>query len=397
VNKQITMISTAIFFLALCAAFLWWGFYARFYKSTDDSYVSGNKVWVTPKVNGFVTSILADDTNFVEAGDLLIELNAEDRKIELEKAKSNLAQKVRDVTKLFETVYVLLSEYERAECRVIDLESKYLSRKAVIESGAISEEEFTTSETLYYEAVAHLNSAKYQLMRGFSEVQNTNILTHPLIEKAKSELKEAYLNLERCKIISPVTGVIAERKIAVGQTVDKGTLLLCVVPLTDMWVDANFKEIDLESIRIGQVVDMKSDVYGRRVNFKGEVQGIGMGSGSVFAPIPPQNASGNWIKIVQRVPVRISLDSRELKRNPLRLGLSMKVDIDVRNQDGPMVQEKNTPKFSYKTEVYEDELKGIDKLIDEVIQQNITIDIASLEKISSMDMATLFFKRNKKG
>ena len=396
VNKQITIISCAVFFLLATVFSLWWGLYARFYKSTEDAYVHGNMVWITPKINGFVKSIYFDDTNYVEAGDLLVELNSDDQNLEFEKAKSNLAQRVREVTKLFETVFLHLAEYEKAECRVVDLENKYVNRRAIIESGAISEEEFTTSETNYYEAVATLNSAKYQLMRSFSEVKNTSILNHPIVEKAKSDLKEAFLNLKRCKIISPVSGVIAERKIQVGQSVRNGNFMLSVIPRQEMWVEANFKEVDLESIRIGQVAEMNADVYGRRVTFKGEVVGLGMGSGAVFSPIPPQNATGNWIKIVQRIPVRISLEERELNRNPLRLGLSMKVSIDVRNQDGLMVSDKSVKNQIYKTEVFDSELDGVDKLVQEIISQNLTFDIASLEKITSIDTASFFEKRKTK-
>ncbi len=395
-NKQVTIISCAVFFLLATLVTVWWGIYARFYKSTEDAYVHGNMVWITPKVNGFIKSIYFDDTNYVEAGDLLVELNSDDQNLEFEKAKSNLAQKVREVTKLFETVFVHLAEYERAECRLIDLENKYVNRRAVIESGAISEEEFTSAETNYYEAVASLNSAKYQLMRSFSEVKNTSVLNHPIVEKAKSDLKEAFLNVQRCKIVSPVSGIIAERKIQVGQSVRNGVFMLSVIPLEEMWVEANYKEVDLESIRIGQVAEMKADVYGRRVTFKGEVVGLGIGSGAVFSPIPPQNATGNWIKIVQRVPVRISLDHRELKRNPLRLGLSMKVNLDVRNQDGLMVADKSIKNQVYKTEVYDSELDGVDKLVQEIIAQNLTFDMASLEKITSIDTANFFDKRKSK-
>ena len=369
-------IATGAFFIGLALiAFIWWFFWGRFEKSTDDSYVQGNQVRLTSQIDGYVVSIHADDTELVEEGQILVELDKVDRLLAFEKAKAVLAESIRIVTKLFETVYVLASEYEMAGAKLVETEVLYINRKEVVESGAISEEEYIVAETNYYAAKARLVAAKYNLMKGISEVQNTTVATHPIVEKAKSDLREAYVNLQRCTLRSPVTGIVALRKVQVGQSITKQIPLLAVIPLNQMWVDANFKEVDLSKIRIGQTATITSDMYGGKVVYKGEVIGIGIGSGAVFSPLPPQNATGNWIKIVQRIPVRVSLDLDQLRRNPLRLGLSMNVSIDVHDLEGSRVPSMSVDKSIYQTDIFYSQIDGAEKVIQEILDQNQTAEI----------------------
>ena len=244
-NKKWFVLSTALFVAIALTCFCWWLFWGRFEKSTDDSYVQGNQVRLTSQIDGYAVSIHADDTEIVTEGQILVELDTTDRKLAFEKAKAILAEKIREVTKLFENVYVLASEYEKAGAKVVETETKYFNRREVVESGAISEEEYIISETDYYSAKAAQMAAKYNLMKAISEVQNTTVPTHPIVEMAKSDVREAYINLQRCTLRSPVTGIVALRKVQVGQSIIKQLPLMAVIPLEQMWVDANFKEVDL--------------------------------------------------------------------------------------------------------------------------------------------------------
>ena len=285
---------------------------------------------------------------------------------------------MREVTKLFENVYVLASEYEKAGAKLVEAEIRYLNRKEIVESGAISEEEYIFSEADYFAARATHTAAKYNLMKGISEVQNTTIATHPLVEKAKADVREAYVKLQRCTLRSPVTGIVAQRKVQVGQSISRHLPLLAIIPLNQMWIEANFKEIDLTNIRIGQAATITSDIYGGGVVYKGEVIGIGIGSGAVFSPLPPQNATGNWIKIVQRIPVRISLDPQQLKKNPLRLGLSMNVSVDISDIEGSRIPKKSSDQSIYQTDIFESQIDGSEKVIEAILEQNGGLEIGSM-------------------
>lgn len=378
-NKKWFILTGAIFIGIALIVFLWWAFWLRFERSTDDSYVQGNQVRLTSQIDGYVVSIHADDTELVEEGQILVELDPTDRMIAFEKAKSNLAERVREVTKLFENVYVLASEYEKAVARQIETETRYVNRREVIESGAVSEEEYIVAEAEYIASKANLTGAKYNLMKGISEVQNTTVATHPIVERAKSDLREAYVNLQRCTLRSPVTGIVALRKVQVGQSIVRQLPLLAVIPLNQMWVDANFKEVELSEIRIGQPATITSDMYGGGVVYNGEVIGIGIGSGAVFSPLPPQNATGNWIKIVQRIPVKVSLNPDQLRKNPLRLGLSMNVSIDVHDIDGSRVPDMSTDKSIYHTDIFHSQIEGSEKIIQEIINQNESLEMGMLD------------------
>ena len=210
----------------------------------------------------------------------------------------------------------------------------------------------------------------HSLQAAYAQVQNTTVQTHPLVLQAIDQLKDDYVNLKRCTIVSPVNGYVAMRSAQLGESVSPNEPLLAIIPLNELWVDANFKETQLAKVRIGQAVRMTSDIYGGGVVFQGKVVGINPGTGSVFSALPPQNATGNWIKIVQRVPVRVSLDPQQLKKSPLWLGLSMDVKVDIHDTQGEMLSEERRVAPLYQTKVYSEQERGVDLLIEKIIREN---------------------------
>lgn len=381
--RKIILFSIGVITIAL-GIFLWWFFYLRFIDSTNDAYVHGNQVRVSSQVPGIIASVNTENTLLVEEGQVLACLDETDMKIALEKAKAELADTIRKVTEMFEEVYVIASRYQEKQAEVFSKEVDYLDRKQIVDTGAISDEEFVHSEAAYMAACFALKAIKYDLMQAISRVQYVTVKTHPLVEKAKEAVRQAYVNLARCKIKAPQTGIVAQRSMQVGQTVLPTTPLLSVIPLDQMWIEANFKEVQLRKLRLGQRVEMTADTYGRSVVFTGEVIGIDAGSGAVFSPLPPQNATGNWIKIVQRIPVRIKLNPEQLRKNPLRLGMSMNVHVDVKEMEGPMIPPPSLDRSIWSTNIYEEQQKGAEELIAKIMQENSTFDLAISNEIASL-------------
>lgn len=371
-KKKALWIVTAIFVAIGVAGFFYWLFIWRFEKSTNDAYVQGNQVIVTPQISGYITSVTVDDTDVVEQGRILVELDTIDRKLTLETAKNELANAVRDVTKMFEMVGVLKGEVEARKAAFAKAGLDYKHRKALAPTGGVSKEDFQHSEAFFVEAFANLLSAQHQLRGARALVENTTIETHPRVEKAKDALREAFVNLVRCTIRSPVQGMVAMKKAQVGESVDQKTPLMMVVPLDQIWVDANFKETQLKKMRLGQPVKLKSDIYKGEMIFHGEVIGISAATGSVMSVLPPQNATGNWIKIVQRLPVRVKLDPNELSRFPLRLGLSMDVTVNIHDISGKMIPPSAPPGPLYCTDIFAKQDEGADELIAKIVEENKT-------------------------
>lgn len=368
------VIVTVISIVILLTIFFWWLFYGRFHKTTSDAYVHGNAVRLTSQISGIVNSINTDDTMLVEEGQVLVELDDTDYQIAFQKAQSAMGETIRQVTQMFENVYSLAALYEEKQSIMIQKEIFYLDRKEVVKTGAISEEEFVRYEAEYYAAKSIVEKTRFDLVQAYSQVKDTTVKTHPLVEKAKEQVLETYVNLNRCKLQSPVRGIVAQRNVQVGQQVSPGLPLLALVPLEDMWVNANFRETDLAKIRIGQPVILKADTYGDDIEYHGVVLGLGGGTGAVFSPLPPQNATGNWIKIVQRLPIRVSLSREQLLRYPLRLGLSMHADIDVSDKSGSRIPEHIYEKPIYHTKIYRDQSIGIEEIFIEVFNKNLTYE-----------------------
>ncbi|MGE5615477.1 MAG: HlyD family efflux transporter periplasmic adaptor subunit [Bacillota bacterium] len=322
------------FFVGAAGYGVYWSKTLRFAESTDDAYVNGNVVQITSQVPGTVVRIAADDTDFVKAGTPLVQLDTADAKVALEEAESNLAKTVRQVRNLYATSGQLAATVQQHEAELARAQEDLARREKLAASGFISSEALQHERTSLRAADAAATAAKQQLAAHQALVEHTTIDDHPDVKSAAARVHEAYLAYARTTLPAPVSGYVAKRSVQLGQRVAAGAPLMAVVPLDDVWVDANFKEGQLKSMRVGQPVTLSADLYGSRFEYHGKVVGFGAGTGGAFALLPAQNASGNWIKIVQRVPVRIALDHGELAAHPLQVGLSMQVNVDTHDQDG---------------------------------------------------------------
>lgn len=353
------------------AFFFYWDLILRFEESTDDAYVEGNQIVITPQISGYINVINVDETEIVREGKILATLDPIDQMILFEEAKHSLANTVRQVVSLFENVLQLKAERQIREVEKIKAYQDYIHRKELLDGGAVPIEQFEHAQASYLASVHAISLVDHQLQAAVAEIENTTIETHPRVEEAKDRMYKAFVDLQRCKIKAPAYGMIAQRQAQVGEAVKPGTNLMMLTPLNQIWVNANFKETQLGKVRIGQPVKMTSDIYGNDVVFHGKVAGLWPGTGSVFSVLPPQNATGNWIKIVQRLPVRISLDPEELKKHPLRLGFSMSVTVDIHNTEGEMLPIPTETSHLYETEIYHSQLDGVDELIAHILQENI--------------------------
>ena len=328
----------------------------RHSESTDNAYVQANVVQITAQAGGTVTAIQADDTDFVKAGQVLVKLDPADARVALDQAEAALAQTVRETRILFANNSTLQAQIDaraadatRAQADLSKAQDDVNRRQPLVTSGAVGKEEFdhstqqlASAKSAYTAAKSALDAAREQLGSNQSQTEGTSVADHPNVQRAAAKVREAWLAVQRADVPAPVTGTVARRSVQVGQRVSAGVPLMSVVTLDNAWVDANFKEGQLERLRIGQPATLEADVYGKHVVFHGKVEGLGAGTGAAFSLLPAQNATGNWIKVVQRVPVRISLDPKEIAKNPLRVGLSMNVTVNVADESGSSVE--STPR-----------------------------------------------------
>ena len=357
--------------LALIAWTLWYFLDGRWYEGTDDAYVSGNVVQVTPQVPGTVVTIGADDGDLVHAGDLLVKLDGSNTEVALAAARANLANTVRKVRGLYSSVNGAQADVAARQVAVDKARADYNRRRDLAKSGAISAEELSHAQDALTSAESGLITAQQQYQTSKVLVDDTVVASHPDVQAASARLRAAFLNDVRATLVAPVDGYVAKRSVQVGQRVQPGAALMAVVPLHGVWVDANFKETQLTHMRIGQPVTIESDVYGGAVEYKGKVQSLGVGTGSAFSLLPAQNATGNWIKIVQRVPVRIVFtEPKQLDAHPLRLGLSSNVEVSLHNQNGPMLAQQSPTAPLLNTDVYDKQLAQADGVIAQIIHAN---------------------------
>ncbi|HJU07710.1 MAG TPA: EmrA/EmrK family multidrug efflux transporter periplasmic adaptor subunit [Rhodanobacteraceae bacterium] len=342
----------------------------RWYESTDDAYVNGNVVQITPQVPGTVVSIGADDNDFVREGQPLLKLDPSNAQVALDAAEADLAATVRKVRGLYSGVNSSQAEVAVRQAAVAQARADYQRRQGLAKTGAISAEELQHARDALTAAESALSAVQGQLATSKALVEDTQIASHPDVAAAAAKVREAYLDLQRDTLIAPVSGHVAKRAVQVGQRVQPGTPLMAVVPLSQVWVDANFKETQLQHMRIGQPVTLESDLYGGDVEYHGHVEGLGVGTGSAFSLLPAQNATGNWIKIVQRLPVRIELDPQELQKHPLRIGLSMTTKVNLHDQSGPVLSREAPSKPVFSTDVYERGTREADALIAKIIADN---------------------------
>lgn len=371
-KRKLLLTGMTCLFLAIgLGVFLYWLLWGRFYESTNDAYVSGNLVYVTPQVPGIVTSIYIDDTERVEQGHILVKLDPTDALIALESSKAELGKEIRNIAQLFSQTRQARSEIPIAKAKFIECAQDFERREALVDSGGVSKEDFEHARADLVSSYCSLISSEAKFFSFFAQVKNTSIKTHPRVQKAVEKVKDAWIQLRRTTLKAPVSGLIALRSVQVGQRVNPAEPLFAIIPLDQMWVDANFKEVQIGKMQIGQSVSLQSDTYGSNVTYHGLIVGIGGGTGSVFSVLPPQNATGNWIKIVQRLPIRVSLNPSELIAHPLRLGLSMEATVDIRNIGSSPIPELASEKVVYETAVFSQEEEGVDAVLHAVFEQNL--------------------------
>ena len=363
-QKALTVVGLVVLIGLAYGGYTWYA--GRHQESTDNAYVQGNVIQITPQIGGTVTAILADDTDFVKAGQPLVQLDPADAKVALQLAQANLAQAVRQVRGLYANNLTLGAQINLRETDVVKAQNEVsrasddlARRQSLVGNGAVSKEELAHAQSQLAQAQSTLAAAKAAVLTARDQLGSNQTLTdgtklenHPSVEAAAAKMREAYLALHRAALPAPVDGFVAKRTVQLGQRVAAGTPLMSVIALDTLWVDANFKEVQLRNIRIGQPVKLTADLYGKHVEYKGTVAGLGAGTGAAFSLLPAQNATGNWIKVVQRVPVRVALDAKEVAAKPLRVGLSMEATVDVTQQDGKALSDAPRAASSVQTDVY---------------------------------------------
>ncbi|MES2280696.1 MAG: HlyD family efflux transporter periplasmic adaptor subunit [Pseudomonadota bacterium] len=357
---------------------------ASHYESTDNAYVQGNVIQITPQIGGTVLAIMADDTDFVKAGQPLVQLDPADAKVALDQAEAALAQAVRQARTLYAnngtlSAQIMLRDADvaKAQSEIARANDDLNRRQSLTGNGAVSREELGHAETQLANAKSALAAAqagvvaaREQLASNQALTEGTSVEQHPSVLMAAAKVREAFLATQRAALPAPVDGYVAKRTVQLGQRVAAGTPMMSIIPLKQVWVDANFKEVQLRNIRIGQPVTLMADVYGKKVEYKGKVAGLGAGTGAAFSLLPAQNATGNWIKVVQRVPVRIALDPKEIEANPLRVGLSMDAEVDVRNKDGKTLADAPRPAAQAEVHAYGVPGDAADQDVKRVIAAN---------------------------
>ena len=373
--------------LVVIAGFGWAAYewlVASHYESTDNAYVQGNVIQITPQIGGTVMAILADDTDFVKAGQPLVRLDPADATVALEQSRANLAQAVRQVRTLYANnaslsaqITLRQSDVSKAQTEITRATDDLARRQKLVGNGAVSKEELNHAQTQLANAqsslaaaLAGVAAAKEQLVSNQAMTEGTALDQHPGVRVAAAKLREAFLASQRTALPAPVDGYVARRTVQLGQRVAAGTPLMAIIPLNQVWVDANFKEVQLRHIRIGQPVKLTADLYGKKIEYTGRIAGLGMGTGAAFALLPAQNATGNWIKVVQRVPVRVALDAAQLVQNPLRVGLSMEATVDVSQQDGKMLADAPRPAALVQTAVFDALDAGATEEVRKIIAAN---------------------------
>ncbi len=324
--------------IILIAAIVWAVFHfllAAPEEETDDAYVAGDVVTITARDPGTVIALHADNTQAVKAGQPLIDLDPLTTDVNLAAAEADLAKAVRGTRSDFSRVAESDAAVIQAQAQLAAARADYARRQGAAKEGAVSGEELSHAADQVKVASAALNLAKSRRVQAQTTVQGTDVGTNPAVLAAIAAYRRAAIVRSHMHVVAPIDGVVAQRNAQLGQQIAAGTPLMAVVPLGRLWVDANFRETQLKDLRLGQPVTVVADAYGGDVVYHGKIVGLSAGSGSAFALLPPQNASGNWIKIVQRVPVRIMLDPRELAANPLRIGLSVTATVDTADVSGP--------------------------------------------------------------
>jgi membrane fusion protein (multidrug efflux system) len=365
----LVIVGVALVIIAL-VTLLWWWLYARNYQSTDDAYVAGDLVGVMSQVSGTVVAIGADETDRVQAGQELVKLDNTDTRLALAAAEQQLARTVRQVRTVYANRGQGTAVVAQRRADLDRAQADFNRRKNLAASGAVSAEELGHARDAVNAARDALTAAQNSLAASAALVGRTSVGDNPDVQAAATAVENAWLNLQRTSVRSPVTGYVARRAVQLGERIAPGTALLAVVPLERMRIEANFKEVQLKHMRIGQPVKVVSDMYGGQVEFHGKVAGLGLGTGAAFALLPAQNATGNWIKVVQRVPVRVALDPQELMKHPLRIGLSTVATVDVHDDSGVQLVAAAHDEPVLTTSAYDIDRKEVTARIAQIVQDN---------------------------
>ena len=342
-------------------------------ETTDDAYVKGDMVTISSRVAGTVVEVAVEETERVHQGQVLIRLDPVDARVALMNAEGQLAQAVREAQAKMQQASQADAAIPQRRAQYEQARDEYNRRHPLLERRAVSAEEVDTGRRQMQQALAGLQAAEREAAAAHAQVDGTSVADFPAVIQARAQFRNAWVNNGRNAIVSPIEGYAARRQVQVGQRIQPGQDLLTVVPLSDLWVDANFKETQLEHIRIGQPVKITTDMYSD-VEYHGKVVGLNAGTGSAFSLLPAENATGNWIKVVQRLPVRIALDPEELRKHPLRVGLSTDVNVDTHDRDGRVLAETPRNKPLATTNVYEQEMDRADARAEEIIRAN-TVDL----------------------
>ncbi len=378
-----TVIASGILLVAGLGYGAYWALSDQYRETTEDAYVEGNIVQVTPQTTGTVTAIFADNTEYIAAGKVLLTLNPIDARLALQRAEAQLAKTVRQVRGQFSAASQMQANIDLRRADLSRAQADLERRAPLAKTGAISAEDFRHAEEAVRAAQASLAGAEQQFAGNQALVERTSIADHPDVVMAAIQVRDAYIAASRAELRAPVSGMVTKRNVQVGQRVGPGASLMSIVHLDQLWVSANFKESQLHHLRIGQTVNLSADVYGRAVEYTGQVVGLDAGTGSAFSLMPTQNATGNWIKVVQRVPVRIALDANQLAAHPLRIGLSMKIEVDTRERQGQALAlaPAADPRV-YETQVFDGEQTGAEEIIKNIILTNLSKPTAAKKTAS---------------
>jgi membrane fusion protein (multidrug efflux system) len=351
--------------------------YAAYYKivlsreqQTDNAYVGGNLVNLSSQVTGNVAEIRADETQMVQAGATLIKLDSADADVALSQAEARLGAAVRQQRQRYADVGHYDATVAQRKLQLNEAEDDLARRKPLAADHTVSGEEVEHARQAVDNARAAIAVAVKQADAAKAGVAGVAVAQHPSVLAAKADYQQAWLAARRNTIVAPVSGYVAKRSVQIGARATPGTSLLSIVPLDQLWVDANFKESELRNIRVGQPARIEADMYGSKVEFHGKVVGLSAGTGSAFSLLPAQNASGNWIKVVQRLPVRIALDPQELAAHPLRIGLSTTVTVDISKTDGPVLGAPMPQAPVYTTQALAQPLQQAATAADAIIARN---------------------------
>ncbi len=383
-RRPAMLIATAAVLLAGMAYGGYWWLHSRHFESTDNAYVQAPVVQLTPQIAGTVVAVLADDTDTVNAGQPLVKLDRRDAQLALERAEAQLAQTVREVRTLYANNAALAAtsslheaEVARARANLARAAADVERRRPLLATGAVGGEEMkhaedtlTAAKSALAGAQAAWAAAREQAASNRALTDGTNVDQHPNVQRAAGAVREAWLALARTEVVAPLAGQVARRSVEVGQRIAAGAPLMSIIPLDQVWVEANFKEAQLRRMRIGQPVTLSADLYGDTIEYHGRVAGLGAGTGAAFALLPAQNATGNWIKVVQRVPVRIELDAEQLAAHPLRVGLSMLATVDIAAQGGEPLAAAASSR-SARTQVFEPQRESADRIVADIIAANL--------------------------